>query len=64
MSDPKAAAIHRARAEQCYADAEHFRRLGKTVAEAAARAAARNEDRIAELLERGTDHTRDNTRGS
>jgi hypothetical protein len=53
-TDPKAAAVHRARAEQCYVDADKFRKLGLTSAENAARRAARDEDHIAELLS-GTD---------
>lgn len=48
--DVKAAAVHRARAEQCYVDAERFRQLGLAQAEADARRFARDEDRIAELL--------------
>lgn len=51
ISDPKAAAIHRERAERDYQAAEKFRRLGLRQAEADARRFARTEDRIAEMLE-------------
>lgn len=49
-TDPKAAAVHRARAERDYQAAEKFRKLGLTKAEADARRFARHEDRMAELL--------------
>ena len=52
-SDPKAAAVHRAKANEHYQAAEHFRRLGLEQSEADARKAARDEDETAELLERG-----------
>jgi hypothetical protein len=49
-ADHKAAAIHRERAGRAYDDAEKFRKLGMVRSQAAALAAARDEDRIAELL--------------
>lgn len=49
-TDPKAAAIHRARAEKCYQDAERFRKLGLAQSEADARRFARQEDQMADLL--------------
>jgi hypothetical protein len=51
--DPTAAAVHRARAERAYQDAEKFRKLGLTKSEQLARDAARNEDETAELLSYG-----------
>lgn len=51
--DHKAAAIHRARAERAYQDAERFRKLKRPSGERAALEEARTQDRIAELLETG-----------
>lgn len=51
-SDPVAAAIHRRRAGVHYDAAVRLERLGLTRSAASARQAARDEDHIAELLER------------
>jgi hypothetical protein len=52
--DYRAAAIHRGRANTAYDDAERFRQLGLEHSREAALRAARDEDRIAELLEQPT----------
>lgn len=57
--DPKAAAIHRRRANESYDAAERFRKLGLESAMRAARAAARHEDEIAEILEHPERHVAD-----
>jgi hypothetical protein len=51
--DPVAAAVHRARAEEAWQAAAKFAKLGLPSAHNAALAAARREDRIAEMLETG-----------
>jgi hypothetical protein len=57
-TDPKAAAIHRARAEADYEAADKFRRLGLVRSEAEALDLARREDEIAAMLETGREPRR------